>query len=509
MAGTALIVLWLLSPLGSQAVLRIASIVPSYQVEPSTIPYFNMTFIGGLSQGGSDSMFTTATAKALLNAALASPISAKNQMQDLWGYVKIPRLSRMPVNGTDPQAWRPIEIKSVDDYSSLVGLPLSPQRFLSDRELKFSIESWYFELDCGEWVNEAQTFQVNTTYLINVNDLSIYEATKIFFNTTSANNRNTSRVADLCSLPAEGATTLADCPQLDARKIYVTLAGSGSNCDISTEHVETELTCAKGACIPSRIRQSLLPHLSRNWTIFDIGEPMPSMMGSWFIPSGAFFYNFVIATAGDSNLQSGLTGYMIDPGRPFTASSWEGTMAAPGTIKTSRYAQILNTYWMSSVGGILIAGDDSAWQNLTKTFDEQNYGFSSMDISAGPTAIADTTVMRTRRELHCSITWLLAFTVITTLALASSIAGLVLTMLTKGPRLAMNISTILRDNRYNGLGSAGSYMDDNVRSRRTQATTVRIGDVVPDQDVGHIAISTVMGEGTMLVDKLRKGRLYD
>jgi len=115
-----------------------------------------------------------------------------------------------------------------------------------------------------------------------------------------------------------------------------------------------------------------------------------------------------------------------------------------------------------------------------------------------------------RYKLHCSIEWLIAFTIVTLIALVSAILGLVLVLMSQGPRLAMNISTILRDNQYSKAVHGGPYLHDNERPRLLHDLTVRIGDVAPGESVGHIAVSTVDAAGcAIVVGQVRKGRLYD
>lgn len=120
------------------------------------------------------------------------------------------------------------------------------------------------------------------------------------------------------------------------------------------------------------------------------------------------------------------------------------------------------------------------------------------------------TIDTLRYKLHCSIEWLIAFTIVTLIAFVSAILGFVLVLMSQGPRLTMNIPTILRDNQYSKAVQGGSYLHDNERSRLLHGLTVRIGDVAPGESVGHTAVSTVDAAGcAIVVGQLRKGRLYD
>jgi hypothetical protein len=111
----------------------------------------------------------------------------------------------------------------------------------------------------------------------------------------------------------------------------------------------------------------------------------------------------------------------------------------------------------------------------------------------------------------CSTPWLVLFTLSSLVALVLSVAGLVLVLRSHGPRLDMNISTVLRDSYYgSGPLYGGSYLSDSERSRLLGETRVRIGDVWPDEGVGYIGITaTDPGvNGGRVVGRLKPGRLY-
>ena len=126
------------------------------------------------------------------------------------------------------------------------------------------------------------------------------------------------------------------------------------------------------------------------------------------------------------------------------------------------------------------------------------------------TGTAVATIDTRQDRLHCTISWLVTFTAVTSIALTLAAWGLVVVLLTQGPKLAMNISTMIEDNQYCNVAGVASHMDDGDRSRLLQDLTVRIGDVAPGEAVGHIAVSTVDvgGDGT-IVGQMKEGRLYD
>lgn len=121
--GLALFLIWLLSPLGSQALLRVASITGFETCETQPLYYLNVSHWNNQAGGTSDGQLRLVAPNTLINAALISHISSKNAPQDSWGHVKIPRSSRMP-DGKNAEGWRRVDVNSSGDYSSLVGLPI-------------------------------------------------------------------------------------------------------------------------------------------------------------------------------------------------------------------------------------------------------------------------------------------------------------------------------------------------------------------------------------------------
>lgn len=354
----------------------------------------------------------------------------------------------------------------------------------------------------------------------------------IWFNVTGETS-NYSRTIEACGIPPSESDSTANnrkdiyaCPQLEARKIGIQLNQGFdlepfySDCQIATQYVETKITCANKACFANRIRQSLSPHLSRNWTILDVMQNGPP--STYEFPD-LFFGNMANSIAGHMTGDivpgsTALVGYIADPSSPFSSISLNpaGLPTTPPTlfyvkdpVITSRLTQILNSYWMTTAGSQLITGDITTWLSI-----QANRVALSFSIHTDPDipmiVAATGNVSTPHQKPHCSMGWLTAFTAISLFALLSAITGLILALKTSAPRLSMNISSILRDSRYSDIGTKGSYLDDSVRSAMGQNMIVRIGDVSPSEAVGHIAVSSASSEGAMSVlGKLRKDRLYE
>ncbi|CAG8953474.1 hypothetical protein HYFRA_00010224 [Hymenoscyphus fraxineus] len=141
-----IIALWMFSPIGSQAALRMVTTTLAPIVTPSKISYLStrQPNYAGSSQFET-SWFPGFT--SLFSAALVAPGFIKTGPMDLWGNVKIPMLSGLANLQEDTNGWRyiPKENFSVT-YASLFGIPYSA---LPDGNSTFNIESTYMELTCG------------------------------------------------------------------------------------------------------------------------------------------------------------------------------------------------------------------------------------------------------------------------------------------------------------------------------------------------------------------------
>lgn len=541
--GITLIVLWLLSPLGSQALLRVSSLSLTYNNTELSIPYLNVSAGYNILGDSSDSQSLLVPPNTLMNAVLVGPVSSKKQFTDPWGHVKIPRLSRMPPNASDPNGWRSVRIGSLDDFSSLLGLPLGNFDLLDNQSVTFTVESWYWDLTCDSWTDltvmtkEQRANAKIPFYQKNSSTSSrgftyAEPATTIWFN-VSGPERRSSRVIEACKIPrnelisSENYTRdIYDCPQLEARTIGVKInegfTSYFSSCQIATQHVETELFCAKGTCSSNRIRQSLSPHVSRNWTMLDVLAD--GGQDGWYTLAGLFFGNFANAIAGGmfagSSDTNALSGYITDPASPLLGSQVcpaRNCDALPSlynvsdAITTSRFNQIMNSYWMTSVGNLLITGTDKTWQDIQNDNVSSSYsGSRRSDSDTLMVVTANADLITPHQKLQCSIRWLIAFTAVSVVSLLSAVSGLVLAVKTRAPRLSMNVSSMLRDNAYSDMCLKGSYLDDSVRSSMRQHMMVRIGDVAPNEPIGHIALSTISNEGTtMVIGRLKRDRLYD
>lgn len=134
-----LLCVWVFSPLGAQAILRMLDSTPSVNPNPAVISYFDtrapvpswLAVTQGSDLADGPIRPTLSTIATLYTCLVGTPKANKVDTMDLWGNVRIPFL----VPGAD-DAWREISNISADAYSSLTGVPI---HYLGNGNATFSL----------------------------------------------------------------------------------------------------------------------------------------------------------------------------------------------------------------------------------------------------------------------------------------------------------------------------------------------------------------------------------
>lgn len=172
------------------------------------------------------------------------------------------------------------------------------------------------------------------------------------------------------------------------------------------------------------------------------------------------------------------------------------TMLEPG-ILSERLTRLFNSYWLAGAFPVYVAAGGALSGGVNISTLGQTYMIynTSANIVA---ALEDIYV--------CDDVWL-AFLVVSSLVLC--ICGIVSTIVgvfNISPDIFGFVSTLTRDNPLVPQAYGGSGLDGDSRTRLMKGVKVRLGDVEPDRDVGHIALADM---ALVNVKRLRKGRLYD
>ncbi|KAI8711696.1 hypothetical protein NCS52_01433900 [Fusarium sp. LHS14.1] len=147
--GLALVFVWIWSPLGGQALLRMLSSRTETIITPSSIVHFDTDAAPQFASWYQDSASNNGRVRNMFavldstySTALLSPDSIRNDTQDIRGNVKLPFL---PSYGDiDNTGWQQVP-SSPFQYSAMVGVPIN---HISVGNSSFPLESTYVYLDC-------------------------------------------------------------------------------------------------------------------------------------------------------------------------------------------------------------------------------------------------------------------------------------------------------------------------------------------------------------------------
>ncbi|KAM0439602.1 hypothetical protein ACHAPT_000694 [Fusarium lateritium] len=146
--AVSLILVWAVSPLGAQSILRMLGSRLDEKTHPSSVVYFDTDAESqpSYNEGATGSSVESNLAflsylGIMFGAALLSPKSARIDSMDVWGNVKIPFL-----NATDNDDWQSVSWSpKLEHYSALVGIPVLN---ISTGNTTFSLETSYMDLKC-------------------------------------------------------------------------------------------------------------------------------------------------------------------------------------------------------------------------------------------------------------------------------------------------------------------------------------------------------------------------
>jgi hypothetical protein len=215
-----------------------------------------------------------------------------------------------------------------------------------------------------------------------------------------------------------------------------------------------------------------------------------------------FFKNFINATnpsqaCGTTSCpMSGVEGYLIDPSNPFNVVGSPLIWQQGDDLVSRRMTQLINTYWLNSIAPYSHTGNFSGPVNSTQL--AYRYNTDSM---MG-------TIETRQVVIKVNMEWMVILLVTAAVMLFCGIYTVVMTMRRRGPDILDNFTALLRNNPY--VRDPGySSMDDAVeQAKRLRDTVVRLGDVRPDDEVGHVAVAAT-GAGGISVGPLSARKSYD
>jgi hypothetical protein len=184
--GLGIIMVWSLSPIGSQSILHILLTPQQATSTLSNVSYVNSRQQSYSSPTGSfaDQWFNSLAIE--IGSMLIAPTKVKESTMDLWGNVKIPFHSSVIASGIPPDSEGWVQISSMNAttngnlvWSSLFGIPLNG---INLGNTTFNIESTHMELTCTNKTFESLEGpdgpggpRINTTYVSTNGPYKSYE----------------------------------------------------------------------------------------------------------------------------------------------------------------------------------------------------------------------------------------------------------------------------------------------------------------------------------------------
>ncbi|KAL6792285.1 hypothetical protein GGI42DRAFT_364644 [Trichoderma sp. SZMC 28013] len=484
--GLLLIILWSLSPLGSQASSRVIFIETAYnatRTNLATIPAFAASIILQ-DTGSSFSSESWAYVAAPWLASIASYTLLSNRNQDLWNNLRLPLIERLTDRPDESDAITLTNITGIT-YSSLVGFPLTT--LPATGNTSFTLSGSYMNVDCP--------------VLQNVSKLTNYTNASPGHDTdcTWATLAGSPLFQVVISQPCSASLNISSGGDRDARRlIYETIGTSPTDdqwlhveCTLSTTYVDTLFDCSGSppACVPMRMQRSINPPHSSNWTILDQAgghipaEQLGTLIGSSFPPAGI------------EGTQPPLMTYLQNPGSSMQdtyAYSADKTAQARNTKEdyADRIAQLINSIFMLSVLPGSILG-----------------GFST-DLSFPDGDFQHITGMNTvgYDVIRCSHGWLGMLFVASLIMCIVKIAGTALRFVTLVPDVLGSVALAMLPNQFRRLQGQSTTQSGVSWAKNLRGLEVRLGDVEPSADVGRVALAALVDETS--IGRVEKGRYY-
>lgn len=479
-----IILLWCLSPLGSQASLRVISIGASYSNSPVQLATMN-TFTEyqyGFAEGMTEAI-TDVTSPVIASLLAASLLGTRNQ--DLWGNIRFPVIENLE---NTSNGWIDVPQNNNLTYASLVGTPVS--NLPNSGNTSFTLPGSYLSISCPIFGLSNQTEFTNYT-----NSDAPSPDNGVDCSWTSAQGGTQYQIA--ISQPCYASDISMASDTRSARKLvwesFMDYQSSGYEpltlwtqaiCHLTTTYVDANVTCidslsgssSASTCNLSSTRRSPSPQFNSNWTVFDISGGAFDASAALQILTGLF------PNAQNSGGVQPVLVYFTDPYHAVSGTTTQTYTVGPKVFET-RLAQLLNS--------ILYIGISSS--DFTGSF------------KPGESALKLTGVNTLQQEVvRCSLPWLGVLIFASLTIFVCSLIGAFLRIITFTPNVLGSTSLALLHNRTRGIVGSSTWSSDEW-ARNLRDTKLYFGDVEPGAEVGRIALATSVRDVHVGVIK---GRYY-
>ncbi|KAF9891534.1 hypothetical protein FE257_004001 [Aspergillus nanangensis] len=495
-----LVALWALSPLGSQASLRLMYPVDLLATSTEPIRYMDTGPAGhlhtyynfGMSYDGA----FPPTIGDLYSGSLTQSVKTKEGPQDQWGNVKIPSFTGLDQSHADSNGWiATLNLRQVESYSSLVGIPVVGLPALDHASAEFSIETVQVSLSCPS-IESLPIDYRQDGYGLN--------ATCLDCEYSPLGPRGDSFLGP--PMPSLNVTQKADRSLTKSRTIQFNSTTvdrrrvAQSTCQVTQHPVETMVRCENTTCAVTKIRASITDHRGPNYTTFDLATNALNVL-------------FDNISAGWSQWASSSQLFLNDSTslqEKFGAVDLSGL---PASLFAQRASILLNTVTallMSPTGfmrilptnltlygpphiparGLLAFGNASSWGPSGNQYSPINTPMALKLIKA-PFVGASTnaTVVTHTNVYQPSYPWVTLLLVSSSLLLLTSLVGLGFTFHTLAPNIFDPVISLTYNNPYLPIDLDNNLiLEAEDRAKELGRTMVRLGNVhgneEPVQKVG-------------------------
>ncbi|KAE8446296.1 hypothetical protein EG329_012382 [Mollisiaceae sp. DMI_Dod_QoI] len=495
-----LVLVWLLSPGGSQAVLRILSTTTSSIVASANVTYINarqQSFAGQAEFNNWSNGLAS-----ILSASLLAPEEVKTSPMDTWGNVKIPLFSSLSTVSEDNNGWRQISQSGFTPiYSSLIGIPMSA---LPSSNSTSKFESTYTELTCSNITSNGTR---GAGFFINPGLISttgpFISAQNITSDTSWAfgylGDDTTSLLPNTSIQALDTLNSSMTGNGLPGLLLYQDYTGTQNvtsiYCVPSQSYVESTITCTSSSasttpsCSVTAQRLSLLPHPPSAITPLSISTLFLGL--SSYLPVATpqlnhvdIMQNYIFSPLNNAFIQSAQYPQFSSP-----SGGESRFLSLPLSDFGIRLGQILNTLLQGSTMNYTtyLTSSSSSFSNNTTTttpLSSTPQALTTQIQALSPLLTVPATTTHSHTTFTISYPWLALFLLSTTVLFLFGILSLLLTQITHLPSYLPYLSSLLRDSPHLSLPTGGIGVNGLKRAREVGEMRVRLGDV-GDVDGGY------------------------
>jgi hypothetical protein len=487
--------IWTLGAIGDQAILRVFTTGFTTLNSSTPIYYFDTSSIRvqSIFTPPSEIVAYGVEQNVIYSASLISSTTVQESNADDWGNVKIPKMETLDPKTADKEGWMPVPDQNVS-YTSLIGSAIAG--IPSSGNSSLQITSSYFHTDCQTPVllpfNEEYIWADPGGEEVCANNMPPLKL--------GGNRRINNTLIATCSIGSLMDNQWNQTYKLGspARQIlFQSTALNGiaaMNCTVQYLTAESRISCGGRNCTVTHMRPSSSA-LPPNFSPLENCTTAQNFYTQFTAACGPYHTIFV-----NYPLDSFTEGYMMIGASPVSTGNTVPAQTDLSTLSaetiSDRLSRVLNTFWISSISPDYVAGAMS------------NFNISDpILLKINPGIQSEATILTEEFVYVCQDGWLALLIVSSgTLFIMGSI-GIALKSYILFPDIFAYISSLTRVSPQfpypTALSNVG--LSDSKRTRLLNIK-VRLGDVQPSENVGHIAL--VETEGTARMEGLRRERLY-